>query len=140
MAAMKLSTVCQRCIRRQGALPRTFATAAVRAQEKKERGPGQKEKGQKAWQEQARDIETGARPSMLSLLEERGFVKQVAGGRDALDWLLTRKPVGAYVGVDPTAPSMHVGHLLPLMALYWLHLHGYRTVTLVSGLRTGTEA
>jgi tyrosyl-tRNA synthetase len=137
MAAMKLSTVCQRCIRSQGVSPRTFATVAARAQDKKG-GPGQK--GQEAWQEQARDIETGARPSMLSLLEERGFVKQVAGGRDALDWLLTRKPVGAYVGVDPTAPSMHVGHLLPLMALYWLYLHGYRTVTLVSGLRTGTEA
>jgi tyrosyl-tRNA synthetase len=53
-------------------------------------------------------------------------------GRQTLDWLLTQKPVGAYVGVDPTAPSLHVGHLLPLMALYWMYLHGYYTVSLVS--------
>ncbi|KAF1832732.1 tyrosyl-tRNA synthetase [Decorospora gaudefroyi] len=65
------------------------------------------------------------------MLEERGFVKDVAGGRKTLDWLLTEKRIGAYVGVDPTAPSLHVGHLLPLMALYWMYLHGYYTVSLL---------
>ena len=53
-------------------------------------------------------------------------------GRQTLDWLLTEKRIGAYVGVDPTAPSLHVGHLLPLMVLYWMYLHGYYTVSLVS--------
>jgi tyrosyl-tRNA synthetase len=53
-------------------------------------------------------------------------------GRAPLDGLLTEKRIGAYVGVDPTAPSLHVGHLLPLMALYWMYLHGYYTVSLVS--------
>ena len=38
---------------------------------------------------------------------------------------------GAYVGIDPTAPSLHVGHLLPLMALFWLYVHGVRAVTIV---------
>jgi tyrosyl-tRNA synthetase len=56
-------------------------------------------------------------------------------GRPSLDWLLTEKRIAAYVGVDPTAPSLHVGHLLPLMALYWMYLHGYHTVSLVSNLR-----
>jgi tyrosyl-tRNA synthetase len=56
-------------------------------------------------------------------------------GRQTLDWLLTEKRIGAYVGVDPTAPSLHVGHLLPLMALYWMYLHGYYTVSLVSDPR-----
>ena len=56
-------------------------------------------------------------------------------GRPALDWLLTEKRIAAYVGVDPTAPSLHVGHLLPLMALYWMYIHGYHTVSLVSDLR-----
>jgi tyrosyl-tRNA synthetase len=55
-----------------------------------------------------------------------------SSGRDTLDWLLTEKRIGVYVGVDPTAPSLHVGHLLPLMALYWMYLHGYYTVSLVS--------
>lgn len=53
-------------------------------------------------------------------------------GRDALDTLLTDKQIGAYVGVDPTAPSLHVGHLLPLMTLFWMYLHGYHTISLVS--------
>jgi tyrosyl-tRNA synthetase len=53
-------------------------------------------------------------------------------GRQTLDWLLTEKRIGVDVGVDPTAPSLHVGHLLPLMAMYWMYLHGYFTVSLVS--------
>jgi len=56
-------------------------------------------------------------------------------GRQTLDWLLTEKRIGVYVGVDPTAPSLHVGHLLPLMAMYWMYLHGYYTVSLVSDMR-----
>jgi tyrosyl-tRNA synthetase len=63
----------------------------------------------------------------------------VDSGRQTLDWLLTEKRIGAYVGVDPTAPSLHVGHLLPLMALYWMYLHGYYTVSLVSHPRLDTH-
>ncbi|KAJ4992737.1 Tyrosine-tRNA ligase, mitochondrial [Stagonosporopsis vannaccii] len=85
------------------------------------------------WEEHATKIRSGAQPSMLSLLEQRGFVKDVAGGRETLDWLLTEKRIGVYVGVDPTAPSLHVGHLLPLMALYWMYLHGFHTVSLLGG-------
>lgn len=43
------------------------------------------------------------------------------------------KRIGAYVGVDPTAPSLHLGHLLPMMPIFWMYLHGYRAVTLVGG-------
>lgn len=42
------------------------------------------------------------------------------------------KRVGAYVGIDPTAPSLHVGHLVPLMALFWMYIHGFHVVALVS--------
>lgn len=51
--------------------------------------------------------------------------------RDALDRLLTSKRIGAYSGIDPTAPSLHLGHLLPLMVLFWLHAHGHHTTSLV---------
>ncbi|KAE9961526.1 hypothetical protein BLS_001862 [Venturia inaequalis] len=67
---------------------------------------------------------------MLETLEERGFVNQIAGTRDELNNLMIRKRVGAYVGIDPTASSMHVGHLIPFMALFWMYLHGYPAVTL----------
>lgn len=87
--------------------------------------------GPEEWSRKAGLIRSGAEPSMISILEERGLVKDIAGGREGLDWLLTEKPIGAYVGVDPTAPSLHVGHLLPLMALFWLYMYGYPAVTLV---------
>lgn len=43
------------------------------------------------------------------------------------------KRVGGYVGIDPTAPSMHLGHLLPFMALFWMWFHGYPAITLLGG-------
>jgi tyrosyl-tRNA synthetase len=46
---------------------------------------------------------------------------------------MTNRRVGAYVGIDPTAPSLHVGHMLPLMSLFWMYVHGYHAVTLVGG-------
>ena len=39
----------------------------------------------------------------------------------------------AYVGIDPTASSLHVGHLLPFLALFWLTLSGHNAVALVGG-------
>ncbi|KAF2641682.1 tyrosyl-tRNA synthetase-like protein [Massarina eburnea CBS 473.64] len=119
--------ICQQCIRKQRAVPGLQRTKKTWA--------GELETDERAaqWEEQAMMVRSGAQKSMIDILEERGFVKDIAGPREALDWLLTRKRIGAYVGVDPTAPSLHVGHLLPLMALYWMYLHGYYTVTLLGG-------
>ncbi|KAK5637218.1 hypothetical protein RRF57_012930 [Xylaria bambusicola] len=47
--------------------------------------------------------------------------------------LMRRKRIGVYVGIDPTAASLHLGHLLPLMPLYWMYMHGYRSITLIGG-------
>lgn len=43
----------------------------------------------------------------------------------------TRRTI--YAGVDPSANSLHVGNLLPLMALLWLAKHGHRVIVVVSG-------
>lgn len=67
------------------------------------------------------------------MLEERGLVNQVVGERDQLDKLLNQKRVGVYCGIDPTAPSMHVGHMLPFMVLAWSYVHGYHSVFLLGG-------
>ncbi|KAI9807893.1 MAG: hypothetical protein M1825_005199 [Sarcosagium campestre] len=88
---------------------------------------------ERAWDEKRRRIENGDQKSILSILEERGFIDTIAGNRDDLDRLMTRKRIGVYVGFDPTAPSLHLGHLLPLMALYWLYVHGFHTITLLGG-------
>lgn len=53
--------------------------------------------------------------------------------RNVVDEIMTFKRVGAYVGIDPTASSPHVGHLLPLMCLFWMYVHGYHTVSLLGG-------
>lgn len=53
--------------------------------------------------------------------------------REDIRTLLTDKRIGAYVGIDPTAPSLHVGHLLPLMPLFWMYMNGYRAITLIGG-------
>ncbi|OCK85189.1 tyrosyl-tRNA synthetase mitochondrial precursor [Lepidopterella palustris CBS 459.81] len=86
-----------------------------------------------AWKDQALKIKAGEKQSMMTILEERGYIKDIAGGRDALDSLMIEKRIGAYVGIDPTAPSLHVGHLLPLMALYWMYVSGFHAVTLLGG-------
>jgi tyrosyl-tRNA synthetase len=46
---------------------------------------------------------------------------------------MTSKRLGAYVGIDPTASSLHVGHLLPLMSLFWMYVHGFHSVSLLGG-------
>ena len=45
--------------------------------------------------------------------------------REALDKVFTNKRTGLYTGVDPTAPSLHVGHMLPIMVLAWAFNWGY---------------
>jgi tyrosyl-tRNA synthetase len=53
--------------------------------------------------------------------------------RETIRELMRTKRIGAYVGVDPTASSLHVGHLLPMMPLFWMYMHGYRAFTLLGG-------
>ncbi|KAK2882420.1 hypothetical protein FQN49_000372 [Arthroderma sp. PD_2] len=47
--------------------------------------------------------------------------------------MITNKRVGFYAGIDPTAPSMHVGHMLPFMVLGWAYVHGMKSVWLLGG-------
>jgi tyrosyl-tRNA synthetase len=53
--------------------------------------------------------------------------------RKTFDTMMTDRRLGAYVGIDPTAPSMHVGHLLPFMSLFWMYVNGYHAVSLLGG-------
>jgi tyrosyl-tRNA synthetase len=61
------------------------------------------------------------------------LIFEFCSGRDKLDQLMTDKRIGAYVGIDPTASSLHVGHLLPLMSIFWMYVHGYHSVSLLGG-------
>lgn len=57
-----------------------------------------------------------------------GFFKR---DRELLEKIITEKRVGIYAGVDPTAPSLHIGHMLPFMVLAWAYVYGIRAVWLV---------
>ncbi|KAI8244364.1 Tyrosine--tRNA ligase [Colletotrichum sp. SAR 10_96] len=85
------------------------------------------------WENRSELIKKGEVPHIWDLFEERGFIKDVAGRTPQVKELLRTKRIGAYVGVDPTAPSLHVGHLLPFMPLMWMWLQGYPAVSLVGG-------
>jgi tyrosyl-tRNA synthetase len=68
----------------------------------------------------------------LNVLAARGFIHQVSEP-DALDALAREKTITAYIGFDCTAPSLHVGSLLPIMLLYWLQQTGHRPIALMGG-------
>jgi tyrosyl-tRNA synthetase len=68
----------------------------------------------------------------LNVLAARGFIHQVSEP-DALDALAREKTITAYIGFDCTAPSLHVGSLLPIMMLYWMQQTGHRPIALMGG-------
>ena len=68
----------------------------------------------------------------LNVLAERGFIHQVSEP-EALDALARSSMITAYIGFDCTAPSLHVGSLLPIMLLYWLQQTGHRPIPLMGG-------
>ncbi|NPU86430.1 MAG: tyrosine--tRNA ligase [Syntrophaceae bacterium] len=63
---------------------------------------------------------------------ERGFLEQVTDEGQVRE-LLGSGPVTGYIGFDPTATSLHVGSLVPIMALVHLQRHGHRPIALVGG-------
>ena len=66
----------------------------------------------------------------LADLEWRGMLYQQTEGAAAA---LARGPVSGYAGFDPTAPSLHVGSLVPIMGLVHLQRHGHRPIALLGG-------
>ncbi|KAI1499053.1 hypothetical protein F5X99DRAFT_411524 [Biscogniauxia marginata] len=85
------------------------------------------------WAKKARQIQAGEARHLWDILKERGFVKDIAGLDEEIYDLMLLKRIGAYVGIDPTASSLHLGHLLPLMALFWMYLHGYKAISVIGG-------
>ena len=68
----------------------------------------------------------------FATLSRRGFVKQTTGA-EALNRLLDEGPVAFYLGIDPTGPSLHAGHLVGLLAMAHLQRAGHRPVLLIGG-------
>jgi len=69
---------------------------------------------------------------LLRDLESRGLVADVTG-RDELEAHLAQGSRAVYCGFDPTADSLHIGSLLPLLALRRFQLAGHRPIVLIGG-------
>jgi tyrosyl-tRNA synthetase len=68
----------------------------------------------------------------LNAITERGFLHQCTDA-DALDDRAATEVIPAYIGFDCTAPSLHVGSLLPVMLLRWLQKTGHKPIVLMGG-------
>ncbi|MCL2497476.1 MAG: tyrosine--tRNA ligase [Symbiobacteriaceae bacterium] len=71
-------------------------------------------------------------PTILNTLRERGFIQQLSHPQE-IEELFARERVTCYLGIDPTADSLHVGHLLPVMLLMHLQRAGHRPLLVVGG-------
>lgn len=68
----------------------------------------------------------------LHTLNERGFIHQISDEL-GLDELFAKETVTAYIGFDPTAPSLHAGGLIQIMMLHWMQQTGHRPISLMGG-------
>ncbi len=70
--------------------------------------------------------------SVYDVLEERGFIEQLTHEEEIKD-LLKNEKVTFYIGFDPTADSLHVGHFIQIMVMTHLQKHGHRPIALLGG-------
>lgn len=68
----------------------------------------------------------------LNVMNERGFIHQ-ASDLAGLDTKLSEGVCSAYIGYDPTGPSLHVGHLYTIMMLRWFQVCGHKPISLMGG-------
>jgi tyrosyl-tRNA synthetase len=70
--------------------------------------------------------------SVYDIFSERGFIEQITDEVEMSE-LLGEKSITCYIGFDPTAASLHIGSLVPIMALAHMQRQGHRPIALVGG-------
>ncbi len=68
---------------------------------------------------------------ILDILKERGFIAQMTYPEELYEQL--KQPTTFYVGFDPTADSLHIGHYIPIMAMAHMQRAGHRPIALMGG-------
>ncbi len=71
-------------------------------------------------------------PNVIDILKERGFIEQTTHEQELNDYV-EQESVTCYIGFDPTASSLHVGSLIPIMSLAHMQRNGHRPIALVGG-------
>ncbi|MDR1571364.1 MAG: tyrosine--tRNA ligase [Clostridiales Family XIII bacterium] len=75
-------------------------------------------------------LDTGG--NVFDVLKERGFIRQ-ATHEDEIRELLGREGVRFYIGFDPTADSLHVGHFMQIVIMMHMQRHGHTPIVLIGG-------
>jgi tyrosyl-tRNA synthetase len=70
--------------------------------------------------------------NVFDLLEERGLIANVTN-RETVRDILGKEKITFYIGFDPTADSLHVGHFLQLMVMHYMQMYGHRPIALIGG-------
>ena len=68
--------------------------------------------------------------NIIEELRQRGYIEQVMF-EDSLKELLEKEKITFYIGFDPTADSLHIGHLIQLMVISKLQKAGHRPIVLI---------
>ena len=71
--------------------------------------------------------------NVLSILEKRGYIEQMTHPEEMKEFFDKNKSVPFYVGIDPTADSLHVGHFISLMVASHMQKCGHKPIILVGG-------
>ena len=70
--------------------------------------------------------------NVLDILQERGFIERTTHEQELRD-CLDQPGVTCYIGFDPTAASLHIGSLVPIMSLAHMQRQGHRPIALIGG-------
>ena len=68
--------------------------------------------------------------NLIAELRWRGLLQDMIPGTEER---LSKEPISAYVGFDPTADSLHIGSLIPIIVLVHLQKYGHQPIALVGG-------
>ena len=71
-------------------------------------------------------------PNVFDVLEERGFIEQMTHEKEIKD-LFAKESVPFYIGFDPTADSLHIGHFVSMMVAAHMQKHGHKPIILIGG-------
>lgn len=69
---------------------------------------------------------------LFDILKERGYVKDLTHEKEIID-LVNGEPMTFYLGIDPTADSLHIGHFFALTLFRWLQDFGHHGIVLIGG-------
>ncbi|MEG2711660.1 MAG: tyrosine--tRNA ligase [Clostridia bacterium] len=70
--------------------------------------------------------------TIYDILKERDLIKQIAFEEEFKE-LVENKKISLYLGIDPTADSIHIGHFIPLMLMSYFQECGHRPIILIGG-------